>query len=150
MLFRSQAQATKSKNPLANPFVATLITVGASVALLLYGYGNIWPIFGAANQLLAGLALLAVTAWFIKSKKSAWMTFIPMVFMFIVTLSALVLLGYQFFMEANFILGIVATALFVLAIVLIVVAGKVFLGKESTSEHIQTKDQQKKSVKIED
>lgn len=124
----------EKKSILSHSMVATLITVAASVGLILYGYGNIWPIFGAANQLLAGLALLAVTAWFVKMKKGAIVTLIPMVFMFVVTLSALSLLGYRFISAGNWILGVLAVALFVLAIVLIVVAAKVFMGKGNETQ----------------
>lgn len=55
-------------------------------------YNVIWPIFGSANQLLASVALLAVTSWLVKTsvdKKCALYTGIPTVFMFAVTLSAL-------------------------------------------------------------
>jgi carbon starvation protein len=50
-------------------------------------------VFGSANQLLAGLALLALTAWLIKGlHKPAWFTAVPMVFMIITTIAALFLL----------------------------------------------------------
>ncbi|MFR5093260.1 MAG: carbon starvation CstA family protein [Adlercreutzia equolifaciens] len=46
-----------------NPWVATIITVALGVGLGLTGYQLVWPLFGAANQLLAALGLLAVCAW---------------------------------------------------------------------------------------
>lgn len=51
------------KTFLTNPYLATGITVGVSLLFTAYGYQRIWPIFGSANQLLAGLSLLAVAAW---------------------------------------------------------------------------------------
>ncbi|WP_346915310.1 carbon starvation protein A [Clostridium sp.] len=107
-----------------NMYVSTGITVLASFGLILYGYDKIWPIFGSANQLLAALALLAITAWLTKSGKKALVTIIPMVFMFIVTLSALGLLikDYIFSSTPNYILGIIALILFILAIILIIEA----------------------------
>ena len=45
---------------LVNPWVATIITVVLGVGLGLTGYQLVWPLFGAANQLLAALGLLAV------------------------------------------------------------------------------------------
>lgn len=52
----------------------------------------IWPVFGATNQLLAGLALLAVTVW-LKRTGRAWLfAGVPMVFMVGMTLSATVML----------------------------------------------------------
>ena len=42
---------------LVNPWVATIITVVLGVGLGLTGYQLVWPLFGAANQLLAALGL---------------------------------------------------------------------------------------------
>ena len=50
-----------------------------------------WPLFGAANQLLAALGLLAVCAWLGNAGKNNKMFYIPMVFMLIVTLTSLVM-----------------------------------------------------------
>ena len=67
---------------------------GVSVAAMLYlaytsKFLSIWPIFGAANQLLAALGLIAVTAWLIKQGKPAVFTFFPALFMVATTLIAL-------------------------------------------------------------
>ena len=75
---------------LANPVVATAITVVLGVTLGMNGYTTIWPLFGAANQLLAALALLAVCAWLGNIGKNNKMFFLPMGFMLIVTLTSLV------------------------------------------------------------
>ncbi len=82
---------TGYKAVLANPFVATLISVVLGISLGLTGYAKIWAIFGASNQLLAALALFAVAAWLGKAGKANKMLFVPMVFMLIVTVSALVM-----------------------------------------------------------
>ena len=121
----------KTKKVYANMYTSTFITVFASAALLAYGYQKIWPIFGAANQLLAALALLAVTSWLAKTGKKTVMTMIPMIFMFAVSLSALFLLikQYLFSENKNMILGCFATLLFILAIVLIIEAYKSLSGK---------------------
>lgn len=81
---------TGYKAVLANPFVATLISVVLGIALGLTGYAKIWALFGASNQLLAALALIAVAAWLGKAGKNNKMLFVPMVFMLIVTVVALV------------------------------------------------------------
>ncbi|MEW5898787.1 MAG: carbon starvation protein A [Bacillota bacterium] len=111
---------TGQQNWLSNRYVATLITVFASYLLLSYGYQKIWPIFGASNQLLGALALLAVTAWLAKSGKKTWMTFVPMLFMFCVTLTATFLLILNFLKAGNYMLFIISLALFILAIILVV------------------------------
>ena len=81
--------ATGFKAVLTNPFVATLITVVLGIGLGLGGYSTIWPLFGAANQLLAALALLAVCAWLGNIGKNNKMFYIPMLFMLVVTLTSL-------------------------------------------------------------
>jgi carbon starvation protein len=78
-----------------NIYIATILTIAVSVILLIAGYQKIWPIFGSANQLLAALALLAVTAWVLRKGKKSWETIIPVIFMFAVTFTAIVLLVYQ-------------------------------------------------------
>lgn len=78
------------KKVLINPYVATIITVVLGIALGMTGYAKIWPLFGAANQLLAALGLMAVATWLGKMGKNNKMFFIPMAFMLIVTVTSLV------------------------------------------------------------
>ncbi|MBQ9954368.1 MAG: carbon starvation protein A [Eggerthellaceae bacterium] len=82
---------TGVRKVLANPYVATAITVVAGIALGMTGYNIIWPLFGAANQLLAALALLAVCAWLGNAGRNNKMFYIPMAFMLAVTLASLVM-----------------------------------------------------------
>lgn len=86
---QSYKDAEGYKRILANPFVATLITVVLGIGLGLTGYSNIWPLFGAANQLLAALGLLAVATWLGKAGKNNKMFLIPMAFMLVVTITSL-------------------------------------------------------------
>ena len=78
------------KKSITNPYVATLITVVLGIALGMTGYAKIWALFGAANQLLAALGLLAVCCWLGKIGRNNKMFYIPMFFMLIVTLTSLV------------------------------------------------------------
>ncbi len=80
---------TGFKAVLCQPLVATAITVVLGVGLGMGGYSTIWPLFGAANQLLAALALLAVCAWLGNIGKNNKMFIPPMIFMLIVTLCSL-------------------------------------------------------------
>ena len=59
------------------------------VGLGMTGYSKIWPLFGAANQLLAALALLTVCAWLGNIGRNNKMFYIPMGFMLVVTLTSL-------------------------------------------------------------
>jgi carbon starvation protein len=122
---------TKEKqSPLTNMYVSTTITVILGAVLAVGGYSVIWPIFGSANQLLSALALMAVALWLKKQKKSYSMLVIPMVFMLIVTLTALVLLANSNIASGNYILVGFAVALFILAIVLAVQGYKVLFKKD--------------------
>ncbi|MDR1272266.1 MAG: carbon starvation protein A [Clostridiales Family XIII bacterium] len=118
---------TGARKVLINPYFATIITVVLGIGLGMTGYTNIWPLFGAANQLLAAIALLGIAAWFGKMGKNNKMFFIPMAFMLSVTVVSLF-----FSIQSNFILGfgggegalwgfiraIIALVLVVLALVL--------------------------------
>ncbi|AUM94455.1 TPA: carbon starvation protein A [Clostridium botulinum] len=120
----SNEKEGEKKSVFTNMYVSTLITVFCALGLLLYGYEKIWPIFGSANQLLAALALLSLTAWLSRRGKKTIMIIIPMIFMFAVTLSALFLIikSYLFGAKPNYILGVMAVILLVLAIILAVEA----------------------------
>ena len=69
--------------------VATVVTVVFGIGLGMTGYTIIWPLFGAANKLLAALALLAVCAWLGNAGKNNRMFYLPMVFMLVVTVTSL-------------------------------------------------------------
>jgi carbon starvation protein len=101
-----------------NMYVSTAITVIIGGYLAAGGYARIWPIFGSANQLLAALSLLAVAVWLKKTGKNYHMLTIPMIFMLVVTLFALVLLIKSNLAAGNYILVVFPVLLFVLAIVL--------------------------------
>ena len=77
------------KKVLVNPYFATILTVVLGVALGMTGYSKIWGLFGAANQLLAGIGLLAVAAWLANCGKNNKMFLIPMAFMIVVTICSL-------------------------------------------------------------
>jgi carbon starvation protein len=88
-------KVTGTKKILVNPWTGTIITVGIGIYLAIGGYTKIWPLFGAANQLLAGLALLAVAAWLGNIGKNNKMFIIPMVFMLVATITSLCITFYQ-------------------------------------------------------
>ena len=80
---------------LGNKYVATAITIGLSAALTGAGYQNIWPLFGAANQLVAVPAFLACAVWFKHIGRSNRMFLFPMFFMLAATMSSLALSFYN-------------------------------------------------------
>ena len=74
---------------MSHPFVATLIMVIIGCGMGFMGLKQIWGVFGAANQLLAGIAMLAVAAWLGNIGKNNKMFFVPMVFMLAATCTSL-------------------------------------------------------------
>ena len=76
---------------LAHPLVGTAMMVIIGCVLGGLSLSQIWGLFGAANQLLAGIALMAVAAWLGNVGKNNKMFYIPMVFMLAATLTSLVL-----------------------------------------------------------
>ena len=87
------------------------------------GYAKIWPLFGAANQLLAALGLIAVATWLGKVGKNNKMFFVPMAFMLVVTIFSLIqtIIAKIYAIQAGTDLGW-NIALVTLAILLIILA----------------------------
>ena len=80
---------------LTHPLVGTLLMVVIGGALGALQLSQIWALFGAANQLLSGLALLAVAAWLGNVGKNNKMFLFPMAFMLVATLTSLVLTVFR-------------------------------------------------------
>ena len=87
-----------SLNPLVwltNTHGATLFAVGTAFLLALFpapgaewswdtiGKGGLilWPLFGATNQLLAGLAMMVISFWLLRRGMPTWFAATPMAFM---------------------------------------------------------------------
>jgi len=101
--------------PMKNMFFNTAVVIGLATYLAFGAWQSIWPVFGAANQLVAALALLVVTAWLFSRGKPTLYTLIPGIFMLLVTTSALVLLAIKFLSGHKVVLGVIAVALLLLA-----------------------------------
>ena len=101
------------------PAIFVLITLRDPNGNPIPAWKVIWPVFGATNQLLAGLALLVVTVWLKKTGKRTVFVVLPMLFMVVMTIWALVLLIGQYGFTT---IGIIASILLVLAFVVIIEA----------------------------
>ena len=88
---KSYKDASGVRKVLSHPLFATLLLVVIGCVLGGLSLSQIWALFGSANQLLAGIALLAVAAWLGHVGKNNKMFFIPTVFMLSATLTQLVI-----------------------------------------------------------
>lgn len=119
-----------------NRFVGSLFVVVIAFYLGYTGtYNIIWPMFGAANQLVAALALLVITAYLVGVKKPTKYTLYPAIFMILTTIAALIYQGYNFLLgdSPNIVLGITAVVLIILAVIVGIEAQKI-LSKAAAGE----------------
>ncbi|MDY0038676.1 MAG: carbon starvation CstA family protein [Desulforhabdus sp.] len=78
-----------------NPHVGTIVASLLGMILVLTGWWQyLWVLFGGANQLMASLALMLITAWLMSEGKSVKWAFYPMIFMFVTTVAALLYTSY--------------------------------------------------------
>ena len=107
-----------------NRYLATIIVLSLSGALALSGaWQKIWPIFGAANQLVAALALLVISCWLLAHKKSLKFTIFPALFMFLTAVSALFIQAQKYIRaKENYLLFGVTVVLLLLAFYLFIEA----------------------------
>jgi len=105
------------------PAIFVLIDIKDASGNIVPAWKIIWPVFGATNQLLAGLALMVVAVWLKKKGKRVWFVVIPMVFMLGMTLWALslVIIQYKFSL-----IGFIGVILLFLAAMLIIEAIEIF------------------------
>lgn len=132
--------------PLTNMHVATSVAVVSSAALVLIpkgpnGFGSggylLWPLFGTSNQLLAGISLLLISIWLKRLGRNFFFTFVPMVFIFVMTLWAMIKqvvfqwsgLGDS---DANMLLFILGGIILAFVFWIILEAFKAFTSKEQT------------------
>lgn len=86
---KTRDELTGARKFFSHPLVSTLIMVVIGCGMGFMSLSQIWGVFGAANQLLAGIAMLAVAAWLGNIGKNNKMFFVPMVFMLCATLTSL-------------------------------------------------------------
>jgi carbon starvation protein len=97
---------------LRNGIVATFIAVAACL-LLAFGAGGssgaggmiIWPLFGATNQMLAGMTLMVISVILIKLGRPAWVTVLPMIFVLVMSFAAGTVTLMQFLRERDYLLA---------------------------------------------
>jgi len=90
---------------LENRFVGSGIAVLSAFILMLTSDGgkgglHLWPLFGATNQMLAGLTLIVITGWLLQAKRNFWPFLLPAIFIILMTGIGL-FINLKVFLEAK-------------------------------------------------
>jgi carbon starvation protein len=114
-----------------NSFLAVLL-----MGILAYSnaFSALWPIFGAANQLLAALSLLAVSSWLLIRGRNYFFAVIPALFMMATTVASLIILLLNYVRKGNYILIVTDLILLFLSLGVIVLSFKTFRKTAQTAE----------------
>ena len=114
--------------PLKNNYISTFVAVGACL-LLAFGVSNgnypgdggtlIWPVFGATNQILAGMTLIVISVYLIKLGRPARYLLAPMMFILVMAMWAGVWYVMDYISKGQWILvfiqvAVMASALFII------------------------------------
>ena len=131
-------------NFMSNKYIAAAFAV-ITAFLLAFATGangkgalKLWPLFGSINQLLAALTLLVITVY-LKEKggKKYFITFIPFVFMIIITLWSTAINESDFMDKGNWLLAIINGVTFILALWIIVESGLTLVKKRKSTNRFQ-------------
>ena len=74
---------------LMNPWFATVVTLIPGFALAFGGYQNIWPLFGASNQLLGGMTMITLAVFCKVTGRKGAMLYVPVAFLLCCTFTSL-------------------------------------------------------------
>ncbi len=117
------------RKPMNNRYAATFFVVAAAMVMCFVKPGAtgaliLWPMFGSLNQLLAALALGIVSLYLLRKKKNIFFTLIPMLFVLVVTLWAMIINLVTFMKDNDYILVIMSVIILTLTSWLLISALK--------------------------
>ncbi len=120
-----------------NKYAATLLVGVLSGALALGNWKAIWPVFGAANQLIASLVLIVASVYLLNRNRRFGFTAVPAVIMLVTTIGALVYKTYSFVTaeQPNVFLASIAVILIILAVFLAYTALATVIRLRRTAEN---------------
>ncbi|MCM8816643.1 MAG: carbon starvation protein A [Candidatus Omnitrophica bacterium] len=104
---------------LNNRFFATLCIVFFAAYLAIGPWEKIWPVFGASNQLVAGLVLFVCSCFLMMKRKNSLSTLIPAIAMLFITIAALIYQAIGFYKSRHLLLGNISVILIILAFFII-------------------------------
>jgi len=122
-----------------NAHVGTIVASILGITVVLTGWWQyLWVLFGGANQLMASLALMLITAYLMSEGKPYAWAFYPMIFMFVTTIAALLYTSFNLLVKVfsgavtgealigNTLMGVVGFFLVIAALILGVEGFKAF------------------------
>ncbi len=121
----TSAPKTGVQRVVCNPYVATVITLIPGLALTFGGYTNIWPLFGASNQLLGGMTMIMLCVFCKCTGRKGWMLYVPVAFLLCSTFTSLVqsIIGCVQALQASGAAVILTSGLQLVFAVLLVILG---------------------------
>ncbi len=124
-----------------NRYIVTAIAVLTAAALAFItgadgkGALTLWPLFGAVNQLLAGLALIVITIYLKKKRKGLTylITAIPALIILVMTIWAIVLNEFNYWESGHSLLIFINGIVFILAVWMVIEGLVFFLKRPETA-----------------
>ena len=142
------SRAVESQAPVARPLTrilgtahgATFFAVSTAFLLALIpqtgkpwssatigtGGMNLWPMFGATNQLLAGLAFLVISFWLWRRKAPVWFVIFPAIFMLVMPAAAMCLNLSKFWADRDWLLLSVSVVTLALEVWMVIEAVRIW------------------------
>ena len=125
--FISELLPEKSNPKFKNRYFLSAVVV-ISAAILAYSTGSdgkgaltLWPLFGAANQLMAALALTIITIFLKQNKNRYWLAAgLPALFMCVMTIWAAIKNFFEFEAQHNILLVLVNIIIVVLSVIVFI------------------------------
>ena len=111
---------------LSNRFFATAIAIIPAMLLAFWNFSEpgtgavrqagwiLWPIFGASNQMLGALTLMVLTLYYWQKKKPILPLLIPMLFILVLTFTALIVNAINFYNENIILFGLTILLIFLI------------------------------------
>jgi carbon starvation protein len=109
------------RKPVNNRYAATAFVVAAAMIMAFLRPGAsgaliLWPLFGSLNQLLAALALGIVTVYLFQKRKNVLITLMPMIFILIVTIWAMLKNLVDFWQDQDLVLVVISIIILALTV----------------------------------
>jgi carbon starvation protein len=87
----SSAGQSGARKVVTNTAFAIAVTLLVGIVLCFGGYLNIWPLFGASNQLLGGMTMITLAVFCKCTGRKGWMLYVPVAFLLVCTFTSLVM-----------------------------------------------------------